>query len=314
MIVPDPQHPQGGWCVMHLNDQHGASVTVAIRDLSTEQWLSADGWQPTQNTLGDFDVSPSGDMLFGPAIVDRIEPYAALEIIIDGKKIRTTWPDTIATSPAGLQVGGLQVTRRREKSTLEGTNAKLVVAPSPEPVKEFPAAPETELQETGRAPHRLPFVASGLLGLAAIATYFTYFFLFPTPDPAAPNTFSEEEASDCSPEGFVARARLGYAEQMGVALQCGTSTAPNDLLRILEAGVNADHPDALLRMARMYDPAITDNGGLSLFNRDPAIAAEYYARAAAAGSTEAVSALSDACALLDPDNLLHAAVHAQHCS
>lgn len=298
---------------MRLEGQHGPTVTVAIRNLSSEEWLSADGWQPAQTTLGGFDVSTSGDILLGPAIVDQIEPYAALEVTVDGKKTRLTWPDTIAASPAGLQSGGLQVTRPREKSPLEGTSAKPVVAPSPEPVMEFPAAPEAEPKETSGAPRRLPFFVLGLLGLATIVAFLAYLFYVPTPDPAAPDMVAEEAATDCSPVGFAARAALGYTEQMAVAVECSASTAPDDLLRILEAGVREDQPDALLRMAQLYDPTVAEYGGLSLSSRDPAIAAEYYARAAAAGSTDTGSALSEVCALLDVENLLHEAVRAQYC-
>jgi hypothetical protein len=317
MIIPDPYHPQGGWCLMHLAGQGGATVTVAIRDLSSEEWLSADGWQPAQTTLGVFDVSPSGDILFGPAIVDRIEPYAALEVIVEGQKTRLTWPDTIATSPAGLQSGGLQVTRRREKSALEGTSAKPVVSPSPElepePVEQFSAAPEAELEKTDRAPRRLPFLIFGLLGLAAIAALLAYLFLFPTPPPVAPDTVAEEEATDCSSEGFAGRATRDYAEQLAVAVECDASTSPDDLLRILESGVRANQPDALLRMARLYDPMVAADGGIELSRRDPAIAAEYYGRAAAAGSADTDTALSEVCALLEPENLLHDTVRAQYC-
>lgn len=318
---------------MHLASQSGTAVTVAIRDLSSDEWLSADGWQPAQTTLGVFDVSPSGDILFGPAIVDRIEPYAALEVIVDGHKTRLTWPDTIASSPAGLQSGGLQVTRRREKSALEGTSAKLVVSPSPEPepkpeqVEQFsagPQEPEPELEKTGRAPRRLPFVILGLLGLAAVTALLAYLFLLPMPHPAAtdtdtdtvaalPDSGAEENATDCSSEGFAARATLDYAEQLAVAVECDAATSPEDLLRILEAGVVANQPDALLRMAQLYDPMFTEDALIELSSRDPAIAAEYYARAVAAGSTETGTALSKVCALLEPENLLHETVRAQYC-
>lgn len=303
---------------MHLASQSGTAVTVAIRDLSSDEWLSADGWQPAQTTLGVFDVSPSGDILFGPAIVDRIEPYAALEVIVDGQKTRLTWPDTIASSPAGLQSGGLQVTRRREKSALEGTSAKPVVSPSqeaePKPVEQFSAAPvEPELEKTGRAPRRLPFVIFGLLGLATIVAILAYLFFFPTLPPAAPDAVADEKVTDCTSEGFAARATLDYAEQLAVAVECDASTSPDDLLRILEAGVRANQPDALLRMARLYDPMVAEDGGIKLSSRDPAIAAEYYGRAAAAGSTDTDTALSEVCALLEPENLLHDTVRAQYC-
>jgi hypothetical protein len=313
LIRPDPQHPQGGWALLQVALPPGSTTVLAIRDLSAEQWLAADGWQPGQTALGSFEVLAAGDVCLGPAIVDRVEPYAALEISVDGKKTRLTWPDTVAVSPAGLQAGGLQVTRRTAPaSPLEGTfprkDQTLPVEEAAPPPIEMPPELPTDDPETEKPGRRPLFLGLGFGALAVVAALLAYISFRNDDHPVA-----EPVLADCSTSGFAARRDLPYFEQIATATQCGGSAAPEDLLRILEAGVRAEEVDALVRMARLYDPGVPAEGLLVLSGRDPAIAAEYYARAAAAGAGDAATALSAVCALLEPENLLHGTARDQFC-
>lgn len=316
VIQPDPQHPLGGWSLLSIDSTPGTTVTLAIQELSSEQWLSTGGWQPGRTTLGDFEVLPTGEISLGPKIVDQIEPYTALEVTIDETIIRLTWPDTIAISPGSLRSGGLLATPRQENPLTEEYDKQALITQEQESDKPGPtnAAIDLAPREETRARQSAPLFLLGLLGVITIIALIAYFLLYKT---AAPDQTQEPavelEETACTPEDFEARRHLGYDDQMLAAVQCGSFTAPADLLRILETGVQAENPEALLRMARIYDPAVSEDPVLSLFRRDPAIAAEYYARAAAAGSTDIGSALNAVCSILDPENLLHSVVLEEYC-
>ena len=66
-------------------------------------------------------------------------------------------------------------------------------------------------------------------------------------------------------------------------------------------------------MGALYDPGVPASGPLAVTRKNPAIAAEYYSRAQAAGDGDVFGKLSSVCALLDPEDLLHADVIETYC-
>jgi hypothetical protein len=94
----------------------------------------------------------------------------------------------------------------------------------------------------------------------------------------------------------------GFAATRDAIRACGDALSPDTVLTIVEDAASAGDKDALLLFGTLYDGATVDARietviGLS-FTDNPALAAEYYARADEAGSTEAETRLRSVCAFL----------------
>jgi hypothetical protein len=111
---------------------------------------------------------------------------------------------------------------------------------------------------------------------------------------AAPDPCSDAELAATAGQGFAA---------LGAALRgCGGSVGPDTALGLVEEAVAAGDADALAFFGTLYDsgqtdPVIEEQIGLTLGD-SPARAAEYYARARDAGSTEAEAFLNGVCRTL----------------
>ena len=336
-IRPDPACPQGGQALMSATVAQGTVLRMSIHDLASERWLGETGWQNSECELGPFTVSADGHIVLGPNIVDAMEAYMPLEIVVAGESARLSWPEAVLPSPTEARTdGGLTVVGKDSHSGPAGTGVLRdeIEAPAateepesleqPEdddsPSNDQHVAVEDHGQETKSSHRMLWLILLGVLLIAAATALYFWFWKFeadPVADPA-PIVEPEPEGhdgdqADCSGAGFDAIGDLPILEQMAFARACGGQAAPEDLLRVLEAGVGSELPEALSVMGALYDPGVPAFGPLVLTRKDPAIAAEYYWRAQAAGDGNVAGKLSSVCALLDPEDLLHADVIETYC-
>lgn len=128
----------------------------------------------------------------------------------------------------------------------------------------------------------------------------------PEPAPAAGTVEAAAGGSaggsdTCSLEALRA-VNGGLGEQMRSVDACGNAVSADTLLSVIEDSAMGEDAAALLLFGTLYDASVTDpvaEGAVGLtFGDDPPQAAEYYARAVAAGSAEAGARLARICDLL----------------
>ena len=329
-IRPDPAFPQGGQALMSIAAAPGADLRISIHDLASERWLGETGWQSSECELGPFSVRADGQIVLGPNIVDAMEAYMPLEVEVAGRSARLNWPEAVLPSPTeAREDGGLTVVRKKpyggpaETSVLSEEIADPVVHDEPES-HELPEDDDLTSNDQhvavddGRtlvSPRRaLWLIVFGILLVAAATALYFWFWKYDSGPIFEPEPDGHDGGQvDCSGSGFDSVGELPILEQMDFARACGGRAAPEDLLRVLEAGVSAELPEALSVMGALYDPGVPASGPLAVTRKNPAIAAEYYSRAQAAGDGDVFGKLSSVCALLDPEDLLHADVIETYC-
>lgn len=348
-IRPDPNHPRGGFALLTLpatsSDAVGGDpVPVAVFNAYQQKWLGADGWQPNRTTLPARAARQDGDALvltIGPDIVNQLEEDTPIRIEVAGGSWDSYWPDDINAGPELAvvgNIGGTGAAAQPQSPTLA------VVSPdSEEPditneiengsESEPLSAPQPDGDSPKPAPARrstLPLIVLALLLLAAIAAV-AYYFLAPAqqpgpepqPDPApivAPEPLPEPQATapdPCAPDSLAA-LQGGFAALADQLRSCGSAVTADAALGHLERAAAAGDGDALALFGAIYDREVTDDAiettiGLS-FPDQPARAAEYYARAVAAGSETASDHLLAICRRLALDSAtLSQSAHEDHC-
>ena len=335
-IRPDPAFPQGGRALISVAATPSTELRMSIHDLASERWLGETGWQNSECELGPFTVNADGHIVLGPNIVDAMEAYMPLEIVVAGESARLNWPEAVLPSPTEARTdGGLTVVGKDPYGGSAGTGVLRdeIEAPVATEEPESLELPEDDdlprndqhiavddVQESGSSNRVLWLIVLGIILVAAAAALYFWFWKFEAETVADPAPIVEPEPeshdgdqADCSGAAFDAIGDLPILEQMAFARACGGQAAPEDLLRVLEAGVGAELPEALSVMGALYDPGVPASGPLVLTRKDPAIAAEYYSRAQAAGDGNVAGKLRSVCALLDPEDLLHADVIETYC-
>ncbi|KRA52998.1 hypothetical protein [Devosia sp. Root635] len=132
----------------------------------------------------------------------------------------------------------------------------------------------------------------------------------PPPEPVA--------MDNCASESLRALAGQPFAGALETVISCGSAVTPDMALSLIERAAAEEDASALYIFGQLYDgrsevDGIEDDIGLT-FSDSPAQAAEYYARAATAGSTEANEALLVVCGRLEQmsDTLAQNALE-EHC-
>jgi hypothetical protein len=181
-----------------------------------------------------------------------------------------------------------------------------------EPVEETPPAPPLPDDEEEAAPpppgrSRRPLIAGAVAVLIAAAVAAFLFLpledvsdedvaIVPAPTPVPP------AADPCGPEMVATLAGLDFAGARAALAGCGGVVSPDEALAVLERGAASGEAGALLAFAQAYDGEVQGEVfeaelGVA-FGDDPALAAEYYARAATAGSDAARAPLGAVCVRL----------------
>lgn len=309
-IRPDPAHPHGGYAILSTGTSALPDDTVVIDvfDKFKGYYLGENGFQPTRNLFGPYKVVRAGgraEVLIGSEIVNHIEEYANLRLTLGPVVADVSWPDTVLPAAGALPVGGIYVAPK-PGSTLSGAAPADKPAAPPQPVPE----PATE---TGKdAKSRLPSILAGLVVLAILAGG-AYWVFGRTPAvvpvPPGPNP--------CSAGALATLGAKGFAPVLAQLRLCGGQISVDDVLLQVEKASAAGDAVAITVFGQLYDGAQTDPvetaTGLT-FDDDPARAAEYYARAKAAGGEDAGPLLAQICVRLQPlTDTLSRSAYADYC-
>lgn len=238
-----------------------------------------------------------------------------------------------ATSDSAIKVSSAQtpaeVSAPIKMKTVQDTADEEQNAEEPEAEEESLQTEETDAQNEGVSFHteagadyededyaeeeqrsKLPVILGALI-VAAVVAAAAFFFLSadepvaepgPVPPPVETPPPVAAAPDPCSDSELAAAASRSFSD-LGTALRgCGGAVSPDVALGLLEAAVADGDADALAFFGTLYDVSQTDTVieeeiGLTLGD-DPARAAEYYARARDAGSSEAPDLLAGACRVL----------------
>lgn len=292
---------------MPAEDLSEDSAQVAVFDNYSERYLGQSGWQATQATFGPYDVvreAGQARFVIGPEIVNQIEEFANVKLIVGTIRQDISWPDDVVPAPGAAKIGGILRAAKPEtalKNTLEPQEDAPEPDGIPEPFPEPPLAPQDPVQddEVGEQERKFgPLI--GFLVMLLLAAGISYWFLFLQDKAVAPvaRIAPAEGAGPCSAQTLSGVS--GFDAQLVALRSCGSKTDADVALGLVEAAAAAGDPKALLVFGMVYDAGadvdvIEDKVGMT-FGDVPATAAEYYARAVAAGSTEAADKLASLCA------------------
>ncbi|WP_299131705.1 hypothetical protein [uncultured Amaricoccus sp.] len=322
-IAPDPARPRGGYAVLTVPS--GAlpegEVGVSVFDTYSERYLGEGGWQGAPVMFGPYAVrrTAAGDAVtVGPEIVNRIEEYATLRIAVGPVTGEATWPDSIAPAPGGAALGGIYTP---PSAVVPEATQPLRQTPTDEPKPEAPKsapvdAPSTDAPTVQSArPGTGARLGLGALVLALLAA--GGWFLLPksAPEPAPPPpapvaapaeppptpepSTPEPPAPACDAAALAALAEQPFPAIATALSACGQAVTPDAALSLVEAAAARGDGGALLLLGQLYDGASAEpefEGRIGLgFGDNPAQAADYYARAKAAGATGAEALLAPLC-------------------
>lgn len=312
--------PEPGHAILRVSELDAAPDGLALsiqRQQGPDSHLGDDGWRRTEAWLLPGRVERRRDVLefhLGPEICDRLAGIATVRVRVKEPDIGVVGT-TVVAWPAMLTSGALDPSHRLHDETVRLRRAEPKAAPAPqpppepEPAPEPPAPPFTpppprpELrasraldpkpEPSGRAGWLIAALVLVAIGGGGYHVYTTYFqkpgpmvTAAPPAPPAAPvpaasapgksvrDIVGEYLATKPSPEAMLAKARdYAKANEMGAAFL------------VFRRAAETGNVPAQIELAAFYDPLTTP--AKAGFTPDAARAAEWYERAALAGSAEA---------------------------
>ena len=323
-VRPDPAHPRGGYAELLLpeGDLAGDSTQVSVFDNYSERYLGEAGWQATQVMFGPYAVTRAGGqarLIIGPEIVNQIEEYANVRMTVGDASHDISWPDEVVPATGAAKIGGIMGATQTSAAPKSALTAKM---PDPEPAPEAPnvvaePVPEPIADPVPSAPPEKSgkgALIGGILLLVLLAAGALFWFMRPAEEP--PEPVAEQTAPLSTDPCAIAQlsALQGFAAQATALRGCGAKASADAALGLVERAAAGEDADALVLFGTVYDgqdtdSVIEDTIGLT-FGDVPATAAEYYARAVAAGSTEAAAKLEALCTRMEgmTDTLIRGAV------
>ena len=320
-VHPDPQEPAGGFAFLELpegslKDSH---VTVAVFDAFGERWLATSdaqgarigigdaNWQSDQVEFGPYEVHRHDGaewVRIGPEIVNKLEEYAPLRLVVAGQSHDVSWPDTIPPRAGAAVIGELQTVARKQAGQ---TPDRFVgrAEPEPEIVKDLPPPPDSLPEPPPVKPpaeDRKGSLLIPLLGLVLIALAVAAWYFWPEDSPAPRSEEPVAQSENPCTLAQLSALTGGFDVTAQAIRDCGTDVSADTALKLIEDAAKQEDPEALLLFGQLYDdetldPRIENLIGLS-FTDDPAQAVEYYDRAAKAGSGPAQAKRDATCARL----------------
>lgn len=314
--------PEPGHAILRVSELEAAPDGLALsiqRQQGPDSHLADDGWRRTEAWLLPEHVERRRDALefhLGPEICDRLAGIATVRVRVKEPDIGVVGT-TVVAWPAMLTSGALDPSRRFDDETVRLRRAQPKAAPAPpppepepEPAPEPPAPPFTPppprpelrasraLDPKPEPSNRAAWLIVALVLVALLGggyhVYMTYFqkpepavaAATPAPAPApapvpaasAPgksvrDIVGEYLATKPTPEAMLAKARdYAKAGEMGAAFL------------VFRRAAETGNAPAQLELAAFYDPLTPAKAG---FAPDGPRAADWYERAALAGSAEA---------------------------
>ena len=313
--------PEPGHAILRVSELEAAPDGLALsiqRQQGPDSHLADDGWRRTEAWLLPGRVERRRNTLefhLGPEICDRLAGIATVRVRVKEPDIGVVGT-TVVAWPAMLTSGALDPSRRLDDETVRlrrAAQAKPAPTPppEPEPAPEPPAPPFTPppprpelrasraLDPKPEPSSRATWLVAALVIVALAGggyhVYTTYFQKpepvvaaatpAPTPAPAPVPAASgpgksvrdivgEYLATKPTPEAMLAKARdHARVGEMGAAFL------------VFRRAAETGNAPAQLELATFYDPLSTP--AKAGFTPDGARAAEWYERAALAGSAEA---------------------------
>ncbi len=312
VIRPDPAAPAGGHALLELpaGTLAETEVRVAVQESFGERWLGPDGWQRERHGFGPCPVqrtTHADRIRIGPEIVDRIEEYTPLRIVLGVVAHDVIWPDSVGPRAGAAAAGGIRPAGRSEPEE------PAPPAPEPEAAPQSPPRPEDEATDPApggrrRRGWRMWWIVPPAILAAALAAGWWWLYAREGGDGADPEAAIRTTPGQavsaqpgCSYEALRSVAG-GFVVVERAIRRCGAGLAPDAALRLVEDAAAQGDPAALALFGALYDGAVEDARierviGLS-FGDDPAKAAEYYARAVRAGAEGVRPRLGAVCARL----------------
>lgn len=323
-IKSDPAHPRGGYAEVTLPEggTFEDEVQVTVFDNYSERYLGDAGWQASKVMFGPYMLARSGGaprLIIGPEIVNQIEEYANIKLTVQGVSQDISWPDDIVPAPGAAKIGGIMSASAKPVGEAPALTATL---PDPEPEAGPPDAPEPTPEpnlQPAPAPGGIGKLVTAAVVIAVGSAALAYWFAFMQDELAPVETAVSPAAVESGPCSADQLGALdGFAAQASALRDCGTDASADVALGLVERAAAQNNPDALLLFGTVYDgavsdPVIEDSIGLT-FGDVPATAAEYYARAVAAGSDAAAQNLEALCArMADMTDTLTQGAVADYC-
>ena len=304
--------PEPGYAILRVSELDAAPQGLMLsiqRQQGPDSHLGDDGWRRTEAWLLPEHVVRRKDSLefhLGPEICDRLAGIATVRLRVKEPDIGVVGSTVIAW-PAMLTSGAVDPSSRLLDDTVRLRRPR-VEAPPPAPAVEPEPAPEPEPPpppppprpdlRASRALDTGPqqgssaagwVIAAVLVIVGAGAGYFAYTTFFKKPEPvvaaipaakpptAAPgksvrDIVGEYFATKPTPEAMLAKAR-DYAKSGEMAAA----------FLVFRRAAESGNAPAQVELAAFYDPLATKTG----FTPDGVRAADWYERAALAGSAEA---------------------------
>lgn len=314
--------PQPGHAILRVSALDAAPEGLALsiqRQQGPDSHLADDGWRRTEAWLLPERVERRRETLefhLGPEICDRLAGIATVRVRVKEPDIGVVGT-TVVAWPAMLTSGAIDPSHRLYDETVRlrrpSPAAPPPPQPEPEPAPEPPPAPpftpppRPELRASralDRAPRahsdRTAWMIAAIVFLAAAGgAYHLYTTYFQEPEPAVAAT--TPPSSPAAPSAPAAPGAPGKSVRDVVGEYLATKPTPEAMLTkardyakagemaaaflVFRRAAETGNAPAQLELATFYDPLSTPpKAG---FTADGARAADWYERAALAGSAEA---------------------------
>ncbi|MDR2695075.1 MAG: sel1 repeat family protein [Deltaproteobacteria bacterium] len=294
-LRPDPARGAGyGVLDVHAFEGREADVLFSLRRASDGKYLGSGDWLEAEQRLAPDVVQYQGDvlrLLVGPAVVDMVDVLNTFAV--------TVYPAAGEGLRCGLEVGDIVYSRLTGgQGMAPAASTPLSMSPMPEmlldaapeaqPEPEPSPAPEPEpqlpvLKDPVEPKSKTPLI---LLLLLACTAGGVYWWKSQNPD-NAPSAASAPQAAPLPvPSGDLPplqRARellrAGVSPEQAVALakDMQTPDSADGAFLLLEDAAQKGSPEAMLGLARFYDPA--DASPRGSIRPDPAQARDWYNKA-----------------------------------
>lgn len=323
---------------LSFDEVPSGEVSLTVRNRFNDKYLNKSGWQSAKAYFGPYMVRASGDhaeIVVGTEIVNLVEEYTPVTVEIGDKQFEVTWPDDIIPGPPSAVVGGVSPTPPKmdanrgpslvgkasqaaqtgldDGSSLEEQDDNTASIDAPTAQARYAQAPgeadkEQEPSRSWIVPSIIGAILLCLIGAGG------YWFLGRSSDtgPDVPAVTQTEEsqggdavviADPCSEAALAKVAQSGFESLLTELDACANEMSANAAFELMERGVDANDPAAIAAFGRLYDAdevleVVETTLGIT-YADNPALAAQYYARAVQAGDgVGAFDALAAVCSRL----------------
>ncbi|MCL2123311.1 MAG: sel1 repeat family protein [Desulfovibrionaceae bacterium] len=280
-------------------DGRDTDILFSLRRASDGTYLGSGDWLEAEQRLAPDVIQYQGDslrLLIGPAVVDMLDALNTFAITVyssdgEGRRYGLEIGDLVYSSLAGGQ--GIVQTTSAPLSMSPMPEMRFDPAPAPqlepEPVPSPPPASEhvpepqlPDLKDPVEHKSKTPLMLLLLvLACAAGGAYWWKFAQAPESSPPAPASQAAPAPSRDLPPLQRAREllRVGIAPEQAVELakDMQTPEGADGAFLLLEDAAQKGSPEAMLGLARFYDPADAAPKG-SILN-DPVQAYDWYTKA-----------------------------------